>query len=197
MGIGAGLSLARAVFLDRDGVLNRAVVRDGKPYPPASAAEMEIVTGAAAALARLKDRGFLLLVVTNQPDVARGTQDLETIQAMHRILREALPLDEFLVCPHDDRDACGCRKPAPGLLFEAQARYGLDLRRSFLVGDRWRDVDAGRAAGCRTVFLDFGYRERGPSAPPDARVASLAEAVDWIVEHVDQGETANHDCVRG
>ena len=197
MGIGAGLSLARAVFLDRDGVLNRAVVRDGKPYPPASAAEMEIVTGAAAALARLKDRGFLLLVVTNQPDVARGTQDLETIQAMHRILREALPLDEFLVCPHDDRDACGCRKPAPGLLLEAQARYGLDLRRSFLVGDRWRDVDAGRAAGCRTVFLDFGYRERGPSAPPDARVASLAEAVDWIVEHVDQGETANHDCVRG
>jgi D-glycero-D-manno-heptose 1,7-bisphosphate phosphatase len=188
MGIGDGLSLARAVFLDRDGVLNRAVVRDGKPYPPASAAEMEIVSGAPAALARLRDRGFLLLVVTNQPDVARGTQSLEAIRAMHRILREALPLDEFLVCPHDDRDACGCRKPAPGLLLEAQERYGIDLRRSFLVGDRWRDVDAGRAAGCRTVFLDFGYRERGPSAPPDARVASLAEAVDWIVEQEGDSE---------
>ena len=99
-----------------------------------------------------------------------------------------MPLDEFLVCPHDDRDACDCRKPTPGLLLEAQARHGIDLRRSFLVGDRWRDVDAGRAAGCRTVFLDYGYRERGPSAPPDARVASLAEAVDWIVEQEGESE---------
>ena len=189
MGIGVGLSAPRAVFLDRDGVLNRAIVREGRPYPPPSAAEMEIVAGAPAALARLKDRGFLLLVVTNQPDVARGTQTLDVIQAMHSILRRSLPLDEFLVCPHDDRDACGCRKPAPGLLLKAQARYGIDLRRSFLVGDRWRDIDAGCAAGCRTVFVDFGYRERGPSAPPDTRVASLEEAVDWILEQSEIGES--------
>ena len=182
MGVGAGMSAApRAVFLDRDGVLNRAMVRDGKPYPPASLAELEIVEGAAAALARLKERGFLLIVVTNQPDVARGTQTLAAVQAIHHVMLRTLPLDEFLICPHDDRDGCQCRKPAPGLVIEAQRRYGIDLSRSFLVGDRWRDIDAGHAAGCRTVWLDRNYRERGPLAPPDARVASLRDAVDWIV----------------
>jgi len=111
MGVGAGMSSApRAVFLDRDGVLNRAIVRDGKPYPPASPAELEIVEGAAAGLARLKDLGFLLLVVTNQPDVARGTQTIEAVRAIHDAMRQALPLDEFLICPHDDRDGCLCRK---------------------------------------------------------------------------------------
>jgi D-glycero-D-manno-heptose 1,7-bisphosphate phosphatase len=184
VGIGGDIDAARrAVFLDRDGVLNYAVVRDGKPYPPASAAEMRIVEGAAESLARLKQLGFILLVVTNQPDVARGKQTMDAIDAIHRSLREALPLDEFLVCAHDDRDACVCRKPAPGLLLQARDRYRIDLGRSFMVGDRWRDVDAGAAAGCRTVLLDFGYRERGPSAPPDARVASLPEAVEWIVQH--------------
>ena len=176
-------SARRAVFLDRDGVLNRAIVRDGKPYPPASLAELEIVEGAADSLARLKNLGFLLLVVTNQPDVARGTQTLDAIQAMHDVMRQALPLDDFLICPHDDSDGCHCRKPAPGLVFDAQQRFGIDLSRSFLVGDRWRDIDAGQAAGCRTVLLDLKYRERGPSAPPDASVGSLPDAVDWIVRN--------------
>jgi D-glycero-D-manno-heptose 1,7-bisphosphate phosphatase len=180
----------RAVFLDRDGVLNRAVVREGKPYPPASVAEMQIVDGAAAALGRLKELQFLLLVVTNQPDVARGTQSVAAIQAMHEAMRQTLPIDQFLVCPHDDRDGCQCRKPLPGLIFEAQQRYAIDLPRSFMVGDRWRDIDAGRAAGCRTVFLDFHYRERGPSFPPDASVGSLADAVDWIVRNSDQGASS-------
>jgi D-glycero-D-manno-heptose 1,7-bisphosphate phosphatase len=186
MGIGAGMNPApRAVFLDRDGVLNRAIVRDGKPYPPASLTELEIAEGAAPGLARLKNLGFLLFVVTNQPDVARGTQTLDAIQAIHEAMRQTLPVDEFFICPHDDRDACQCRKPAPGLVLEAQQRYGIDLSRSFLIGDRWRDIDAGRAAGCYTVFLDHHYRERGPSAPPDACVGSLTEAVDWIVRNSD------------
>lgn len=189
MGIGARImSAPRAVFFDRDGVLNRAIVRDGKPYPPPSVAELEIVEEAAGGLARLKDAGFLLFVVTNQPDVARGTQTLDAIEAMHDAMRHELPLDEFLVCPHDDQDACQCRKPAPGLVLAAQQRYGIDLTRSFLVGDRWRDVDAGRAAGCRTVFLDRQYRERGPSVPPDARVGSLAEAIDWIMRNSGTGQ---------
>ncbi len=184
MGVSADMKSApRAVFLDRDGVLNRAIVRDGKPYPPASLAEMEIVEGAASGLARLKALGFLLLVVTNQPDVARGMQSLDTIRAMHDVMRQTLPLDDFLICPHDDVDGCQCRKPAPGLMIEAQQRYGVELSRSFMVGDRWRDIDAGQAAGCRTVFLDRNYRERGPSVPPDARVSSLPEAVDWIVSN--------------
>jgi D-glycero-D-manno-heptose 1,7-bisphosphate phosphatase len=189
MGIGKALTGAgknptvRAVFLDRDGVLNRAIVRDGKPYPPASLAELEIVEDAAQSLGRLKDLGFLLLVATNQPDVSRGTQTLDAIQTLHDVMRQTLPLDEFLICPHDDRDGCRCRKPLPGLLLEAQARYGIDLGSSFMVGDRWRDIDAGRAAGCRTVLLDLNYRERGPSLPPDAKVVSLQDAVDWIVRN--------------
>ena len=178
MGVGA---LRPAVFLDRDGVLNEAVVREGKPYPPASAAEVRIVPGAAEALRRLKSQGLPLIVVTNQPDVARGRQTAEAVEAIHNRLRAELPIDDFLACFHDDGDGCVCRKPKPGLILEGAARQGADPSRSFLIGDRWRDIDAGKAAGCRTVWIDHGYREREPSVAPDARVATLAEAVAWIL----------------
>lgn len=172
--------LKRAVFLDRDGVLSRALVRDGKPYAPSSAAEFEILPEAAGCLAELKRLGFLLIVVTNQPEVARGTLPPAELEAMHAALRAQLPLDEILCCPHDDAGACECRKPRPGLLIEAADRHGIDLARSFLIGDRWRDIEAGAAAGCRTVWIDRGYREKPPRVEADARVGSLAEAVAWI-----------------
>jgi D-glycero-D-manno-heptose 1,7-bisphosphate phosphatase len=171
----------RAVFLDRDGVLTRALVRDGQAYAPVTPAEMEIDADAPAALARLKAAGFLLVVVTNQPDVARGITRLQDVEAMHAALRAALPLDACLVCYHDDRDACACRKPQPGMLLQAAAAHAIDLAKSFMVGDRWRDIDAGASAGCRTVWIDRGYRERGPDHAPDARVDSLRAAADWIV----------------
>src|SRR5580700_8541421 len=170
----------RAVFLDRDGVLTRALVRDGKPFAPVTLAEMEIEPTAPAALAALKAAGFLLVVVTNQPDVARGTARREAVEAMHAALRAALPLDAVFVCYHDDADGCDCRKPLPGLLVQAAGAYSIDLARSFLVGDRWRDVDAGAAAGCRTILIDRGYRERGPVHPPSIRVNTLTEAAEWI-----------------
>ena len=176
------LTRRRAVFLDRDGVLNKALVRDGKPYPPGTLAELEVPGGTAAALERLRAAGFLLLVVTNQPDVARGTQTAGAIEEIHAALRAALPVDEFLVCPHDDADGCECRKPKPGLLFEGAARHGVELRGSYMVGDRWRDVEAGQRAGCRTVFIDYGYAERKPSPPADATVPSLTAAADWILK---------------
>jgi len=181
-------SLKRAVFLDRDGVLNEAVVRDGKPYPPDSAGEVRLVADAAAALGRLHDLGLPLIVVTNQPDVARGKQTAEAVEAIHRRLREDLPVDDFLSCFHDDADRCGCRKPLPGLILEGAARHGADPARSFMVGDRWRDVDAGAAAGCRTIWIDRGYRERGPSRPADATVGSLSEAAEWIAGHIESEE---------
>ena len=175
--------LKAAVFLDRDGVLNRAIVREGRPYPPASSAEMEITLGAAGALGRLREAGLLLLVVTNQPDVARGKQTQAAVEAMHEMMAAVLPLDDFIVCYHDDRDDCPCRKPKPGLLRIGAERHGVELAASFMVGDRWRDVDAGAAAGCRTILLDCQYAERGPSNPPNATVSSLAEeAVDWILD---------------
>lgn len=173
--------MARAVFLDRDGVLNEAIVRDGLPYPPTGVDQLKLFPDAAAAATRLKSAGFLLIVVTNQPDVARGRQSREAVAALHAAITAALPIDEFLVCWHDDADRCRCRKPLPGLLLEASAKWSIDLPGSFLVGDRWRDIDAGFAAGCRTVLIDHHYRERASLHPPDYRTESLAAAVDWIL----------------
>jgi D-glycero-D-manno-heptose 1,7-bisphosphate phosphatase len=170
----------RAVFLDRDGVLNAAVARGGRPHPPASAAELVVLPGVPEALARLRAAGFLLVVCTNQPDVARGAATLASVEAIHARLRAALPLDDVRCCLHDDADGCACRKPAPGLLLAAARDWGVDLARSYMVGDRWRDVAAGAAAGCRTVFVDLGWAERRPDRC-DARVASLPEAADWIL----------------
>jgi len=175
-------SAVRAVFLDRDGVLNEAVVRDGLPCPPAGIDELRIVPDAALALNRLKRAGFRLIVVTNQPDVARGAQSRETVDAIHRVIARALPIDDFLVCCHDDADRCSCRKPQPGLLLEAAAHHGIDLRRSFLIGDRWRDIDAGAAVGCRTIWIDRHYTERAPRHPPDFRTESLTAAADAILK---------------
>jgi D-glycero-D-manno-heptose 1,7-bisphosphate phosphatase len=179
--------MTRAVFLDRDGVLNEALLRDGKPYPPPSADQVVVCPDAPAALRRLKELGFRLLVVTNQPDVARGSQTAAGVEAIHDLLRGRLPLDAFFSCYHDDRDDCACRKPRPGLILEAARAFGADLAGSFMVGDRWRDIDAGRAAGCRTVWIDREYHERGPSEPPSARVRSLLEAAAWIEASIAAG----------
>jgi len=172
----------RAVFLDRDGVLNRAVIREGKPYPPAGLSELEIMPGAAEALLRLKKQDYLLIVASNQPDVARGTLDRSTVEQMNRHLCSQLPVDHVLVCYHDSKDGCDCRKPRPGLFTRAAGRYGLNLRDCYMVGDRWRDVEAGANAGCKTVWIDQNYAEQLPKQPPTARVASLAQAVDWILQ---------------
>ena len=171
----------KAVFLDRDGVLNEALVRDGKPYAPAHPAEMKIYSEAASALARLKSAGYLLIVVTNQPDVARGDQTLEAVQEMDAHVRAALPVDDIFVCLHDDVDHCHCRKPKPGMILDAATRYGIDLGASFMVGDRWRDIDCGANAGVRTILIDRGWKERGPEHSPDYRCGSIAEAAEWIV----------------
>jgi D-glycero-D-manno-heptose 1,7-bisphosphate phosphatase len=173
-------AVRRAVFLDRDGVLNESLVRNGKPYPPDTPEELRIIPGTAAALARLKERGFLLIVVTNQPDVSRGAQSRSAVEEMHLHLRSELPLDDVFTCFHDDEDGCDCRKPKPGLVTQAAEKYGIDLGASYLIGDRWRDVDAGSQAGCKTVWIDRGYQERGPANAPHARVQSLGDAVDWI-----------------
>jgi D-glycero-D-manno-heptose 1,7-bisphosphate phosphatase len=164
-------------------VLNRAIVRDGKPSAPPGLKELELLPDAARALHELKSHGFALFVITNQPDVARGNLARAEVDAMHRSLAAALPIDEVFVCYHDDADECACRKPKAGMLFEAQRKHNIDLAHSFVVGDRWRDIDAGHSAGCTTVLIDYGYRERKPSRPPEAIVHSLREAADWIVSY--------------
>ncbi len=170
----------RAVFLDRDGVLNRALVRDGLPYPPRGVAELEILPGVGEALEALYGAGFRLLVVTNQPDIARGTVSAAEVAAIHAHLMAGLRLDGIYVCPHDDKDGCSCRKPLPGLLLQAAQEWSIDLATSYMVGDRWRDIEAGRKAGCTTVLVDYGYREKLYSAP-DYTVESLLAAAEWIL----------------
>jgi D-glycero-D-manno-heptose 1,7-bisphosphate phosphatase len=165
------------VFLDRDGVLNRAITCNGVSSPPKPLAALEVLPGVAEALARLRAAHFLLIVVTNQPDVARGTQTRETVEAINAQLFATLPLDEIRTCYHDDADDCSCRKPRPGLLLEGPP---VDLSASVMVGDRWRDIDAGRRAGCATVLVGDHYLE--PLLhEPDVRFPTLADAIDWIL----------------
>src|SRR5208282_4325915 len=177
----------RAVFLDRDGVINRAYVRDGKPFPPSTLEELEVLPGVPEALQALKQHGYKLLVVTNQPDIARGKQSQETLEVMHRALTALLPLDDILVCWHTDADNCDCRKPMPGMLLEAARKHNIDLTASFMIGDRWRDIEAGYNAGCKTILIDYGYSERPPDRVPDLRVGSLREAADWIIRSTPKG----------
>ena len=173
-------SQRRAVFLDRDGVINRAMVRNGKPYPPDTLEALEILPGVADALQKLRAAGFLNIVVTNQPDVATGKQRRKVIDAMHEQLFRELPLDAVKVCYHVEADNCSCRKPRPGMLLDAAGEFGIDLRKSFLVGDRWRDIAAAQAAGCRAFFIDFAYGEQKPDIPY-VTVESLPDAVAAIL----------------
>jgi D-glycero-D-manno-heptose 1,7-bisphosphate phosphatase len=163
-----------AVFLDRDGVINRAVVRNGKPYPPETIDDFELLPGVEKTMLALRRAGYLVIVVTNQPDVATGVQQLHVVEAMHNNLRAAGLCDDIKVCYHIDADCCNCRKPLPGMLLEAARDWQIDLSMSFMVGDRWRDVVAGKAAGCYTYFIDYQYAERSDN--PDAVVSSLEEA---------------------
>ena len=171
----------KAIFLDRDGVLNHAIVRNGKPYPPASLDELSIPDDAITALQQLKKYGFLLIGATNQPDVARGTTRRQTVEAINAKLLEWLPLDEINICYHDDKDSCACRKPLPGLLTEAAKRLHIDLSSSFTIGDRWKDIEAGQRAGCKTIWLKQDYLERRePEQPANFIATSLTEAISWI-----------------
>jgi D-glycero-D-manno-heptose 1,7-bisphosphate phosphatase len=176
-----------AVFLDRDGVLAEAIVRDGRPFPPAAVDEVVIPAGVREACRLLSDAGLLLVLVTNQPDIARGTTSPEAVEAINGYLTHELGLDAVCVCPHDDRDACGCRKPAPGLLLDAAADLGVDLTRSVMVGDRWRDIEAGKRAGVTTVWVRRDYREPRPDAP-DHVVDHLGDMVPLVVTSATAGE---------
>ena len=181
--------LRPAVFLDRDGVLNRTTVRGGTPYPPGSVAEVEILPGVPEALARLRARGLPLIVVTNQPDVARGTQSQAVVEEINQVISRRLGVTAVYACYHDNADHCDCRKPKPGMLMRAAREHGLDLPGSFMVGDRWGDVAAGSAAGCETLLVNMPYSECHRCSP-DHTVADLAEAAEVILRRLDERSAA-------
>jgi D-glycero-D-manno-heptose 1,7-bisphosphate phosphatase len=169
-----------AVFLDRDGVLVIPEFRGGRSYAPVTIATFRLYDSAARQLGRLKEAGYLLVVVTNQPDVGRGIIAPGVLDEMHDRLAAALPVDLITSCIHEAKDACACRKPKPGMLLAAAEQLNIDLSASIMVGDRASDIEAGCAAGCRTVFIDLGYDEPRP-AQCDFMVRSLGEAVDAVL----------------
>lgn len=168
----------KAVFLDRDGVINKAIIKEGKAYAPRTVQEFEIITGVAEEIIRLKKAGYVLIVITNQPEIARGTTPRSHVDVMNAIIRERMAVDGIFVCPHDDPDGCSCRKPKPGLILQAAEKHAIDLKQSFVVGDGWKDMEAARAAGCLEILLDASYNQ---GVVCFKRVASFQEAVDIIL----------------
>ena len=177
MGVNA---VRRAVFLDRDGVIYREIVHNGQARAPYTMAEVDVLPGVPDALDRLRRSGFQLIVVTNQPDVIRGHASRPEVEAIHSRLRQTLPVDDIRVCYHDDADGCACRKPSPGMLYAAAVERDIALAGSYMVGDRWRDVGAGRSAGCTTILVDSDRREP-TTIEPDVRAGDLSQAATWIL----------------
>jgi D-glycero-D-manno-heptose 1,7-bisphosphate phosphatase len=178
---------ARAIFVDRDGVIVVSGRQPAEPLPPASVDDLMIPDGVAEALGAAHDAGYVVVVVTNQPDVARGMASLEKVEAINAHIADALAIDALYTCYHDG-EWCSCRKPRPGLLLQAARDRALDLERSWLIGDRWVDIAAGRAAGVKTVLLERPYSWRPthqgdapPGLHPDAVGADLAECVAVIL----------------
>jgi len=179
--------LRRAVFIDRDGVINRAEVRNGKPYPPATLEDFVYLPGVVNCIKQLRKVGYLVIVVTNQPDVTNGIQSREVVDSMHARLRRDELCDDIKVCFHVDKDDCDCRKPRPGMLLEAAREWRINLKDSIMVGDRWRDIGAGKAAGCFTYLIDYHYQEQLIDVP-DVVVASLKDACHHILQNFNSKE---------
>lgn len=176
------MSSLKAVFLDRDGIVNRAIVRDGKPFPPATSEELEIPSGTFTSLLQLANVGYVLIGITNQPDVARGSQSRQTVESFNTFLLSKLPIREIFVCYHDDIDNCDCRKPKPGLILQAAKKYSLDLSQSWMIGDRWKDIAAGQAIGLKTIFVDYHYAETYKGLPADFTVEDTSFLADIILK---------------
>jgi D-glycero-D-manno-heptose 1,7-bisphosphate phosphatase len=170
-----------AIFLDRDGIINRAIVRDGRPFPPGTLEEFEFLPGSVTSFPQLVEHGYVLIGITNQPDVSRGTQSRELVENFNGLIQSALPVREIFVCYHDNDDNCDCRKPRPGLILQAAKKYNLDLSSSWLVGDRWKDIAAGQALGLKTIFVDYHYMETYQAAPADFVVGDTAYLADIIL----------------
>ena len=171
----------RAVFLDRDGVINQALVIGGKPYSPKTIKEFKLLDGAIESIYLLRNFGFEIVVVTNQPDVARGVIDLKFVEDIHKQIQKSTKISNFYVCPHDDEYGCDCRKPRGGLLLQAAKDLNLDLTKCFLIGDRWKDIQAGQEVGCQCFFINYKYAESVPSQP-FSEVQSLSEATKIILK---------------
>jgi D-glycero-D-manno-heptose 1,7-bisphosphate phosphatase len=171
--------MRKAIFLDRDGVLNKTIFKMGKKRAPYNMEEFELLDGVEEGIKTFKQDGFLLIVVTNQPDVARGWVDRPSVEKVNHKIKELLAVDDIKACYHIDEDNCSCRKPRAGMLLAAADKWGIDLKKSFMIGDRFSDIAAGVSAGCRTALIGPGDEQK-EYPTPDFRGATLEEAAQWI-----------------
>jgi len=169
----------KAIFLDRDGVVDRVIMREGKPSSPWRFEEFEILPDVKECLEEFKRMGFLNIVFTNQPDISRGFLRIEDLEKMHKVIAERLPVDEIEFCPHDDKDNCSCRKPKPGLILKAAQKWSIDLKRSYVVGDGWKDIGAGKAVGCKTFLIRREYNKDFQTGY-DFEITNLKKMVEII-----------------
>lgn len=170
----------KAIFLDRDGVINKTIFKMGKPRAPYTLEEFSFIDGVKEAVQSFKDNGFIIIVVTNQPDVARGWVSMEQVELVNNLVKDKLAVDEIKACFHTEKDQCNCRKPKPGMLLEAAESWDIDLEKSFMVGDRLSDVEAGHAAGCKSILV--GGEEKPSSViVPEFYCADLLTASKWIL----------------
>jgi D-glycero-D-manno-heptose 1,7-bisphosphate phosphatase len=163
-----------AIFLDRDGTLNKSIWRNGKPTPPYSYSEVELISGTQEAISKLRKLNYIPVIITNQPDVSRGKVSVEEVIRINDVICEMLEIDYLYMCAHDDKDSCECRKPKPGMIRKAAVDLELTLNQSILIGDRWRDIHAGQAAGCKSYLIEYDYDEPKPN-PPYETVSSLLD----------------------
>ena len=169
----------KAVFLDRDGIINQVVYHDdiNKPSSPWKMEEFKLIDGIKKHLDELKKNGFLIFIISNQPDIKRGNVDKETAEKINKILYEKFPIDDIMVCPHDDLDNCSCRKPKPGMIIELSKKWNVDIKKSFLIGDSWKDIGAGKNAGVKSILIDKSYNQEVES---EHRVENLKSAIELI-----------------
>lgn len=170
-----------AIFLDRDGVINKAIVKDGKPYPPADLFELEILPYVCNGISLLKSKGYKIIVITNQPDVARGTILKEKVEGINQYLKNELNIDEFYCCFHDGKENCECRKPKPGMILQAAKKWNIDITKSYMIGDRWRDIEAANAANMTSILIDYNYNEK--KSVPDFSCLDFKSAIEYILKH--------------
>ena len=171
----------KAVFLDRDGVLNRVYVRDGKSYAPRNIKDFILLPYAVPSVKKLREAGYLVIVVTNQPDINNGLITRENVDKMHIQLKRKTLVNEIFLCPHSREENCGCRKPKAGMLIEAANLFHINLRKSFMIGDRASDIAAGLEAGCRTIFINRKYNETAP-VTQEITFLSIKSATNYIIK---------------
>ena len=166
-----------AVFIERDGILNLVRIENGHPVPPLRRSDFRLNLEAIQPIRQLRLAGFKLIVTTNQPWLSHGCLSRYELERMHEQLRQAFPIDDILVCPHEEMDECPCRKPLPGMFIEAAAMWHLDISRSFVLSDKWQDAEAARRIGCISVLVRSPWTGKGHH---DFLAPNLAAAVGII-----------------